>query len=365
MISVEFLFDLIVRFSLPAFCLLGVSLLLLQRITQPLERVRLIQLSLSILLAVLLLINFSWLPAILVPILPAETTVETLKTPAPDVSSIEPEGVHIAHNIPPAVTAETTIADVNEGASLPASTAQASVPRVKSARGVWQTVQLWTVAGFVFISAVQLVYLLTGLALTWRLLSQSTPLTGSSSTRVRTLFAAFLSRIDIRFSMSDRIQVPLVCGVFRPTILLPRSVVEGPDELVLQHSLAYEWSHIQRRDLMTWQLASLCQILLWPQPFFWKLKRELRLSQDQIADQFAACQTDQPAEYAATLVAFSQQKVKLSMGALTMAETRSSLYRRVEMLLNDSFQISGRCRIRIVLAVLAGSGDVRAATRTG
>lgn len=351
--SVDFLFDFIVRFSVLAFCLLGVSLLLLQRIKQPLERVRLIQLSLSVLVVVMVLISFSGIPSILIPILPADTAAETVITPLPDINNTEPVKNSVAQNISPALTTETTVADSYDGTSLSTVTDQASDHHVQNSLGSWQTVRLLTASGFLLISAVQLVYLLVGLALTWRLLSRATQLNGSNHERVRTLFSAFTPRTDIQFAMSDRIQVPLVCGLFRPTILLPQTVVEDTDELALQHSLAHEWSHIQKHDLMTWQLASLCQILLWPQPFFWKLKRELRVSQDQIADQFAARHTDQPAEYAATLVAFSQQKVRLSMGALAMADYRSSLYRRVEMLLSDSFHISPRCRIRIVLAVLS------------
>ena len=46
MLTLDYLFDSIVNFSLVAFVLLGASLVALRRLRQPLERIRLIQISL-------------------------------------------------------------------------------------------------------------------------------------------------------------------------------------------------------------------------------------------------------------------------------------------------------------------------------
>ena len=59
----------------------------------------------------------------------------------------------------------------------------------------------------------------------------------------------------------------------------------------------------------------------------------------RIADEFAAQQTNQRAAYAETLVRFSRSGPIVELGALAMAGTESNLFRRVEMLLNDSFRV--------------------------
>ena len=108
------------------------------------------------------------------------------------------------------------------------------------------------------------------------------------------------------------VDVPMVCGIWRPTVLLPESLTrDDADPLQLEHSLAHEWAHLERLDLVTWQLASLCQAFLWMQPGYWILRRELRVAQDQLADQFAACHTDQHATYAATLLSLSRSRQRV------------------------------------------------------
>jgi beta-lactamase regulating signal transducer with metallopeptidase domain len=41
--------------------------------------------------------------------------------------------------------------------------------------------------------------------------------------------------------------------------------------------LAHEWSHVERRDIVSWHLATLTQFLFFYQPLFWWLRRQLRL----------------------------------------------------------------------------------------
>ncbi|MCG8652360.1 MAG: M56 family metallopeptidase, partial [Pirellulales bacterium] len=108
--------------------------------------------------------------------------------------------------------------------------------------------------------------------------------------------------------------------------------------------------HVELHDLVTWQLASLCQIFLWMQPFYWILRRELRVAQDQLADQFATEQTRQHAIYATTLLELSRARQRVLPGALTMAGGKSNLYRRIEMLMNEKFRLVRVSRKSIVLS---------------
>ena len=112
---------------------------------------------------------------------------------------------------------------------------------------------------------------------------------------------------------SDAIDVPMVSGIWRPTILLPEALTRNDaDPLELKHSVSHEWAHIESHDLLTWQLASLCQPFLWIQPCYWLLLRELRVAQDQLADRFATERSNEHMIYAATLVHLSRTRQRMT-----------------------------------------------------
>ncbi len=56
---------------------------------------------------------------------------------------------------------------------------------------------------------------------------------------------------------------PAVCGGFRPTILLPRSLVEASEPSVLRGVLLHELVHLRRRDLWLNALQVLAQVIWW------------------------------------------------------------------------------------------------------
>lgn len=143
----------------------------------------------------------------------------------------------------------------------------------------------------------------------------------------------------------------MLVGVWNPIILLPENM-SGPDVdvLELRHSLAHECGHIDRYDLVTWQIVNLCQLVLWIQPCYWILIRELRVAQDQLADQFAIQQTADRASYATTLLERSRSCQRTLPGALTMGGGKSNLYRRIEMLMSKKFRVASVPRRSILLS---------------
>lgn len=84
--------------------------------------------------------------------------------------------------------------------------------------------------------------------------------------------------------VSDPIELPIVFGWRRPVILLPASVCRAGNETALRYCLAHEWSHVERRNILSWHLVALVQLLFFYQPLFWWLRRQMRLCQDYLAD---------------------------------------------------------------------------------
>jgi beta-lactamase regulating signal transducer with metallopeptidase domain len=351
MATIDVWFEAILRFSLLAFLLLGACTVILRFIPQPLERIRSIQIALCCVFFAGLLSLPGWKPAIELPLLP----------PAELPGPVEHNGAQPGP--PSAFSAQVPVeTGADPGLNHLVSHSTGGVARDSASAGAalfparpvdWRgLVKRATVIGFLGISLLQIVYLLFGYAATRRLIASSTPLAKSAEMRVRDAFSPLSARGDIRLRTSANIHVPLVSGVIHPTILLPSDLVaDDVAGLPLRHSLAHEWQHILRNDLMTWQLVTLCQVFLWPQPFYWVLRRELRVSQDQIADGFVAEQTGQQVAYAETLVRFARSRQLPALGALSIAGSRSNLLRRVEMLLNDKFCVSASARKPVVFGV--------------
>ena len=144
---------------------------------------------------------------------------------------------------------------------------------------------------------------------------------------------------------TSMIEVPITCGWRRPVILLPRRLLEVREENALRYCLAHEWSHIERRDLRAWHLATLAQLVFFYQPLLWWLRRQLRLCQDYLADARAVEQSSTAADYAEFLVHLARSRLQPAPApALSFFDRRSHLYRRISMLLKNQQPLERRCR---------------------
>jgi beta-lactamase regulating signal transducer with metallopeptidase domain/uncharacterized GH25 family protein len=164
----------------------------------------------------------------------------------------------------------------------------------------------------------------------------------------------------LRLRLSDRIKQPVAASVFRPTILLPEELIADGDPVTIRCAIAHEWSHIERRDLLTWYLASLALIPFFALPTFWWLRRKVRLCQDYLADARAARFAPTPEDYADFLIRFAGRLQPRTIG-LGLGDRGISLRRRIEMLITPHEPLQQRCpRRQTVAIVLAASGLILA-----
>ena len=342
----ESLFGLIVQFNLIAFVLLGICLWALRYLKQPLVRIRLIEVSLLALMLTFALILVDAVPKVDLALLPAVDSAQN-KVATIALSSGPPVGA--------AQCFLPTDVPVREGAfevstrNADNSKANDSISTVGEPKAIINAVdsfsfQLWLKQSltivFTFVSLLNLLYLAVGYVVTLQLVRRAKPLTNPVLAKIERIVRAFSAQNNVTFASTIAIDVPMVAGIWRPTVLLPeRLTLVDADPLELKHSLAHEWGHIQMRDLLTWQLACLCQAFLWSQPCYWILRRELRVAQDQLADQFAIEQTHEQAVYATTLLELSRARQRLLPSALSMAGRKSNLYRRIEMMMNENFRV--------------------------
>lgn len=372
MFTVDLLFVWMLKYLVVTFLILGAAALLLRVIRQPVEKVSLIKITLVSLVFALFVSTASWLPKIELQWLPAKQEVSM--KPAPAIRSIDTPPIHAQNHFTRINASSNRFVEKSESANttqvIPTSSPEivADIPEVVLATSSasstsnatsfdWlrfgKSILVWTV---IAVSFLQLAHVLLGYFATRRLLKKSSKLPCHDQARIRAALCKVankdVSHVDVR--SSEQIQVPIVLGITDPCILLPVSIVDmesSPQQL--EHCLAHEWKHVDRNDLLIWGLASLLQPLLWMQPFYWVLRRELRVNQDQIADQFAAEATERRIDYAETLVKFSRSFHTNMMGALSMSGSKSNVYRRVEMLLNAKFPLANVSRRNVVLGLVA------------
>ena len=367
MFSFDSFCEFLVRFSILSFVLLGGGWFTLRLVRQPVEKIRLIQITMVTLLAVTLLSLVQWRPTINLAWLPERPNPELAdrETPRPALARSTPEGKNetVATKAQPVVpTGETRIKENKKKSEArsqiaefqPAHTTirepiELTNTTATKSRFDWtlvlQVVALVVVVG----SMIQCMLLVLGFWCTARLRRNSTAIHELPLTHLTASVRHFISRHQMDVKVSEKILVPIATGIFRPVVLLPESMVLNGKELEVQQALQHEWKHIQQKDLISWYGMSLCQILLWYQPFFWLIRRELRVNQDLIADDAATSNQDR-ADYAETLLRFAAQRNSTMTGALTMAGTKSNLFRRIDMLLNRHFPIASMSRKRVMIA---------------
>lgn len=88
---------------------------------------------------------------------------------------------------------------------------------------------------------------------------------------------------SVRVRCSPTVQVPMVWGLWSPTILLPKAAVDWPKDR-MKSVLLHEFAHVKRRDDIAHVLARVTRILFWVNPLIWFACRRARVAQEQACD---------------------------------------------------------------------------------
>src|SRR5687767_519402 len=154
---------------------------------------------------------------------------------------------------------------------------------------------------------------------------------------------------------SATLTMPMVCGLWRPLIVMPADAAQWPEErrrVVILHELA----HIKRRDCLTQALARLVCAAYWFNPLVWIAARQLRTERERACDDFVLAAGTRGSEYAAHLldVAQAMRPARFSPVAATglaMAR-RTQLEGRLMAILDPAIRRSSALRTRFVAAAM-------------
>jgi beta-lactamase regulating signal transducer with metallopeptidase domain/Tol biopolymer transport system component len=142
---------------------------------------------------------------------------------------------------------------------------------------------------------------------------------------------------DIRLRSSDHTPGPAVCGLFRPTILMPPSLLQELPPDRLRAVLIHELAHIKRKDLWINSLQTLIQIIYFYNPFVWIANKVVRKIREQAVDEMVLVTLGTGAKsYSKTLIYIAHMafwKTSLTLRLIGVAESKKALKWRIRHML--------------------------------
>lgn len=312
----------LIRAGLGGSLLIVATLIAMRWVRQPARRQRLGELGMT---AALVLAALCWAPAWL-------PLWEPAPAPAPRVAFMllpvqEPPADFDAGAIPLALVA-----------AKPSPAAPAALEQQQTQIDLLSWLLPAAVVAYGLGVAFYLVRWLAGVVALWRIVRAAQPATPD-------LLAAFHAGVRggrrPRLLISSKLQVPASCGIVRPTVILPAHLAAPERSVERDWVFAHELTHLARRDAWSATLFAMGQMLYFILPWFWWLKRLVRLCQEYVAD--AAAVRQRPAdEYAEFLLSLTKSPAA-PLAATGVTGSTSDLYRRVAMLLENPVRVELSC----------------------
>lgn len=145
-------------------------------------------------------------------------------------------------------------------------------------------------------------------------------------------------RSPLRLRLTDHPHSPAVCGLFRPVILLPRSLAEQLPPTQLRAVLLHELLHLRRGDVWVNCAQALLQILYWWHPLLWLANARIRRVREEAVDDAVMLALNEDADaYAPTLLEVARlalHRPLATLGLIGILESHSSLRQRIERLMD-------------------------------
>jgi Tol biopolymer transport system component len=157
--------------------------------------------------------------------------------------------------------------------------------------------------------------------------------------------------------LTDKGDAPFVCGLLRPVLVLPRSLMGELDPDHWRKVVLHELGHLKRRDLWWGWLPALARLVYFFHPVaHWvafRIRLERELACDQLAMTQSGCSASDYAEVLVQVVSYASMPAALTMNSL---EGLSTFWkRRLTMLLatkQSSPQLSRLAVLALVLAAI-------------
>jgi len=143
---------------------------------------------------------------------------------------------------------------------------------------------------------------------------------------------------SIFLKLSPVVASPSVCGLFRPTILIPQNLPGKLKAEDLRSILLHELAHINRGDLWISLIQTILQVAYFYNPLLWVANAIIRKVREQAVDEMVLVAMGEQAEdYPETLLNISRltfSRPVLSLRLIGVIESKKALHRRIKLMLN-------------------------------
>lgn len=174
----------------------------------------------------------------------------------------------------------------------------------------------------------------------------------------------------VHLFISDSIIEPVVLGIWKPVIVMPRGLSQKLTDDEFESVLIHELSHVARRDNLVGVLQMALCCLLWFHPLIWLIKRKLLEEREQACDEAVVRRESKPEVYVSGLLKVVRYGLHSQQSAGLANAAGTNLSQRVELIMkNKTTKIKGQKWIVGVafgaLCLLCVAAGFTAAARTG
>ncbi|MCX5644442.1 MAG: hypothetical protein NTZ17_07125 [Phycisphaerae bacterium] len=154
----------------------------------------------------------------------------------------------------------------------------------------------------------------------------------------------------------DTVPSPAVCGLLRPIILMPASLVEKLSPEGLRAALIHELAHIKRADLWVNAVQTFLQVVYFYNPFVWFANAIIRRTCEEAVDETVLVTLGGEAKsYSNTLIDIGEMafwKADFGLRLVGVAESRKALQWRIKHMLTRPVPKSARIGVLGTIAIL-------------
>ena len=134
--------------------------------------------------------------------------------------------------------------------------------------------------------------------------------------------------------LSSGVTVPLVAGFFKPIVLLPLAISASLTIQEVENILLHEFYHIKCKDPYVNALQFAIEIFFFYHPCTWWISRNLRIQREAKVDEWVVRQTNNPLNYAQTLLNLEEKRQKPLQPALSASSSKNTLLTRIKNIMH-------------------------------
>lgn len=227
---------------------------------------------------------------------------------------------------------------VSVGAAAVGSSLSAAPPAAVAQESPKIAMQTWVILSSAGIS----LGLFGWMIVRWRQVSALVGRGGEAAGSLQRILEEAQTTAGIRTTISLRLTEhpisPAVCGLFKPAILLPRTLVAQLSDQQMRSVLVHELIHVRRCDIWVNWVQALLQIVFWWHPLLWMANARIRqLREEAVDDAVIIALRDGAEDYAPALLDVAKLALDRPLATLALVgilESRSALRQRIERLVN-------------------------------